>query len=43
LQHGGRPAALLGQLDRFGLAAGGGVEYAINPQWSVKEEYIWKG
>jgi outer membrane immunogenic protein len=32
-----------GSSTRFGLAAGAGVEYAINPQWSVKAEYIWNG
>ena len=25
-----------GSSTRFGLAAGGGVEYAINPQWSMR-------
>jgi outer membrane immunogenic protein len=32
-----------GDSTRVGVAAGGGVEYGITPNWSVKAEYLWMG
>ena len=32
-----------GEKDIFGWAWGAGLEYAFNPRWSVKAEYLWLG
>ena len=32
-----------GDSTRVGVAAGGGVEYGITPNWSAKLEYLWIG
>lgn len=32
-----------GDTTRVGVAAGGGVEYGITPNWSAKLEYLWIG
>ena len=32
-----------GSTTATGGALGGGIEYAFNPQWSVKAEYLWLG
>lgn len=32
-----------GDIARLGIAAGGGVEYGITPNWSAKLEYLWIG
>jgi outer membrane immunogenic protein len=32
-----------GKKDIFGWAWGAGLEYAFNPRWSVKAEYLWLG
>ena len=35
--------ACSGDSTRFGVAAGGGLEYGFTPNWSAKVEYLWLG